>query len=139
VLQEGRPASPTSGRSEVEGFLAGFQPGDYLCLMAYLPPTPETDRRLAALRVHLRDRLKVATTLGYGPRFLHSTGQLHKGGPPVGHFVQIVDRPAPDVPIPGEPYTFGSLITAQAEGDLQALRRRGRPVLRVEDLTLLES
>lgn len=139
VLKEGRAASVTSTRTEVEGFLAGFQPGDYLSLMAYLPPTPENDRRLAALRVRLRDRLKVATTFGYGPRFLHSTGQLHKGGPAVGHFVQIVDQPEPDVPIPGEAFSFGALITAQAEGDLQALRRRGRPVLRVDDLALLES
>jgi transaldolase/glucose-6-phosphate isomerase len=139
VLKDERPTSPVSGRSEIEGFLAGFRPGDYLGIMAYLPPTPDNDRRLAALRLRLRDRLKVATTLGYGPRFLHSTGQLHKGGPPVGHFVQIVDRPDPDVPIPGEPFTFGALIAAQAEGDLEALRRRGRPVIRVDDLGLLGS
>jgi transaldolase/glucose-6-phosphate isomerase len=137
VLEERRPSAPLAGKAEIEGFLAGFRPGDYLAIMAYLPPTPEHDRRLDALRRALRDRLKVATTLGYGPRFLHSTGQLHKGGPPVGHFVQIVDRPEPDVPIPGAPYTFGTLIAAQAEGDLLALRRRGRPVIRVDDPEVL--
>ena len=106
--------------------------------MAYLPPTPENDRRLAAIRLRLRDRLRVATTLGYGPRFLHSTGQLHKGGPPVGHFLQIVDRVRDDLPIPGEPFGFGELEAAQAEGDLVALRGRGRPVIRIDDLGLLE-
>jgi transaldolase / glucose-6-phosphate isomerase len=137
VLEERRPPAPLAGKAEIAGFLAGFRPGDYLAIMAYLPPTPEHDLRLGALRRALRDRLKVATTLGYGPRFLHSTGQLHKGGPPVGHFVQIVDRPEPDVPIPGAPYTFGTLIAAQAEGDLLALRRRGRPVIRVDDPEVL--
>jgi hypothetical protein len=106
--------------------------------MAYLPPTPENDRRLAAIRLRLRDRLGVATTLGYGPRFLHSTGQLHKGGPPVGHFLQITERSKQDLPIPGEPFTFGQLEAAQAEGDLVALRARGRPAIRIEDLGLLE-
>jgi glucose-6-phosphate isomerase len=73
----------------------------------------------------------VATTFGYGPRFLHSTGQLHKGGPPHGAFVQIVDEPGADVEIPGEPYTFGKLIRAQADGDLQTLRAHGLDAVRV--------
>ena len=98
--------------------------------MAYLPPTPEYDRRLEAVRLKLRDRLAVATTLGYGPRFLHSTGQLHKGGPPVGHFLQITERPTKDIAIPGKPFTFGALESAQAEGDLRALRKRGRRAAR---------
>ena len=106
--------------------------------MAYLPPTPENDRRLAAIRLRLRDRLKVATTLGYGPRFLHSTGQLHKGGRPVGHFLQITGRSEKDLPIPGESFGFARLEAAQAEGDLLALRSRGRPAIRVADLGLLE-
>ncbi len=106
--------------------------------MAYLPPTSENDRRLAAIRTRLRDRLRVATTLGYGPRFLHSTGQLHKGGPPVGHFLQITSRSKDDLPIPGESFSFGGLEAAQAEGDLLALRARGRPVIRIDDLGLLE-
>ena len=95
VLARRGPPSPAASAAELEKFLAGIQPGDYLAIMAYLPPTPENDRRLAAIRLRLRDRLKVATTLGYGPRFLHSTGQLHKGGPPIGHFLQIT-QPSPE-------------------------------------------
>jgi len=106
--------------------------------MAYLPPTPENDLRLAAIRLRLRDRLKVATTFGYGPRFLHSTGQLHKGGRPVGHFLQITHRAEQDLLIPGEAFSFGQLEAAQAEGDLLALRSRGRPAIRIEGLELLE-
>jgi hypothetical protein len=79
----------------------------------------------------------VAVTIGYGPRFLHSTGQLHKGGPPRGHFLQIVDAGGDDLPIPGAAFGFGRLIAAQADGDREALRARGRPVLRVADLAAL--
>jgi hypothetical protein len=80
----------------------------------------------------------VATTFGYGPRFLHSTGQLHKGGAPIGHFLQITGRPEEDLSIPGESFTFGRLEAAQAEGDLLALRSRGRPAVRIDDLGMLE-
>jgi transaldolase/glucose-6-phosphate isomerase len=73
----------------------------------------------------------VATTFGYGPRYLHSTGQFHKGGPSVGRFVEIVDEPQTDSPVPGEPYTFATLIRAQADGDLQTLRAHGLPAVRV--------
>jgi transaldolase / glucose-6-phosphate isomerase len=132
----GKP-SPAATAAELDRFLAGIRPGDYLAILAYLPPTPENDRRLAAIRLRLRDRLKVATTLGYGPRYLHSTGQLHKGGPPVGHFLQIADPAADDLPIPGEPFGFRELEAAQAEGDLQALRSRGRPAIRVDDMGVL--
>jgi hypothetical protein len=83
---------------------------------------------LDELRLRLRDRLRVATTLGFGPRFLHSTGQLHKGGPQTGLFLQFSADDPEDVPIPGQPYTFGTLKRAQALGDLQALQARGRPV-----------
>ncbi|HEV2749237.1 MAG TPA: bifunctional transaldolase/phosoglucose isomerase [Gemmatimonadales bacterium] len=138
VLAGHEPAAPAATAAERDQFLSAIRPGDYLAIMAYLPPTPQNDGRLAALRVRLRDRLKVATTVGYGPRFLHSTGQLHKGGPPVGHFLQITERAEPDVPIPGESYTFGQLEMAQAEGDLRALRGRGRPAIRVDGFGLLE-
>src|SRR5262249_14661522 len=138
VLANNSPTSPAATTSEVDAFLRGIRPGDYLAIMAYLPPTPENDARLGRIRARLRDRLKGATTLGYGPRFLHSTGQLHKGGAPVGHFLQITGRSAEDLPIPGESFTFGRLEAAQAEGDLQALRSRGRPAIRVEDLGMLE-
>jgi transaldolase/glucose-6-phosphate isomerase len=138
VLAKGSAPSPAASAAELEKFLTAIKPGDYLAIMAYLPPTPENDRRLAAIRLRFRDRLKVATTLGYGPRFLHSTGQLHKGGPPVGHFLQITERVAEDLPIPGESFSFGRLEAAQAEGDLVALRARGRPAIRVDDPGLLE-
>lgn len=137
VLAKGSTPSPAASAAEAEKFLAAVKPGDYLAIMAYLPPTPENDRQLAAIRLRLRDRLKVATTLGYGPRFLHSTGQLHKGGPPVGHFLQITERVVDDLPIPGVPFGFGQLEAAQAEGDLVALRARGRPAIRVDDPGLL--
>ncbi|HKT60952.1 MAG TPA: bifunctional transaldolase/phosoglucose isomerase [Gemmatimonadales bacterium] len=138
VLARRDQPSPAATAAELKRFLGGIRPGDYLAIMAYLPPTPDNDRRLAAIRLRLRDRLKVATTLGYGPRYLHSTGQLHKGGPPVGHFLQIA-QPAPDdLSIPGEPFGFGELEAAQAEGDLQALRSRGRPAIRIDDIGLLE-
>ena len=138
VLAKRGAPSPAATAAELERFLAGIRPGDYLALMAYLPPTAENDRRLAAIRLRLRDRLRVATTLGYGPRFLHSTGQLHKGGPPVGHFLQITEPVREDLPIPGESFTFGELEAAQAEGDLQALRGRGRPAIRIDESGLLE-
>jgi hypothetical protein len=105
--------------------------------MAYLPPSPDVDARLGTLRRALARRVGAAVTVGYGPRFLHSTGQLHKGGPPRGHFLQIVDGTADDLAIPGAPYGFGRLIAAQADGDREALRARGRPVLRVADLEAL--
>lgn len=136
--QKGKP-SPAASAAEIESFLAGVKPGDYLAIMAYLPYSSDNDRRLNAIRKKLRDRLKVATTLGYGPRFLHSTGQLHKGGRPVGHFLQITKAVERDLPIPGDPFTFGELESAQAEGDLLALRKRGRPAIRVEGLDLLEA
>jgi transaldolase/glucose-6-phosphate isomerase len=138
VLARKTSSAAAASAGELERFLAGVKPGDYLALMAYLPPAPDNDRRLAAIRLRLRDRLKIATTLGYGPRFLHSTGQLHKGGPQVGHFLQIVDRVSEELPIPGEPFGFGELEAAQADGDLIALRSRGRPAIRIDDLARLE-
>ncbi|HEU5002058.1 MAG TPA: glucose-6-phosphate isomerase [Actinomycetota bacterium] len=107
-------------------------PGDYLGIQAYLQRTPERAAGLQATRLALRDQRHVATTVGFGPRFLHSTGQLHKGGPDTGVFLQVVeDTHAVDLPIPGQPYSFGDLIAAQALGDLQALRARGRRVVRL--------
>jgi transaldolase/glucose-6-phosphate isomerase len=137
VLKERAPLAPTADREAVRAFLSSIRDGDYLALLAYVAPSPRSDRRLAAIRVAVRDGLKVATTVGYGPRYLHSTGQLHKGGPPTGHFLQIYDAAAEDLPIPGEPFTFGGLKAAQAEGDRLALERRGRPVIRVEGMDLL--
>jgi len=134
VLASGRPPTPADPAGAVRPWLGGVRRGDYIAVMAYVAPQAAMDRRLAALRGAIARRAGVAVTLGYGPRFLHSTGQLHKGGPPRGHFLQIVDAPAGDVPIPGAPYGFRQLIAAQADGDLEALRARGRPILRVADL-----
>ena len=105
--------------------------GDYIALQAYLAPSGEVTESLQRSRAKLRDRHRAATTLGYGPRFLHSTGQLHKGGSGSGVFLQIVDDPAEEIPVPGTDFGFGRLITAQARGDLAALLDRGRRVLRV--------
>jgi hypothetical protein len=100
--------------------------------MAYLAPDSALDEALTALRLAIRDRTRAATTVGYGPRFLHSTGQLHKGGAPVGVFVQLVDGGRDGVEIPGQPYDFAALVRAQAIGDGQALTQRGLPFLRIE-------
>jgi len=119
-------------RDAVRRFLGAAHPHDYVGLQAYISPTDTATRLLEDARTTVRDRLQLATTLGYGPRFLHSTGQLHKGGANNGLFLQILDEPAPDVPVPETEYTFGQLIRAQALGDYQALVQRGRRVLRVQ-------
>ena len=105
--------------------------GDYVALLAYLPADPGTLEQLQRMRGLVRDRTGMATTLGFGPRFLHSTGQLHKGGPPSGIFLQLTAEPRRDLPIPGWQESFGTLIAAQAAGDLAALQRRGRRVVRL--------
>jgi glucose-6-phosphate isomerase len=127
------PGRPTR-RSEVQAFTRQIRPGDYVAVGAWYPPTAEHDRRLAQLQTILCERLGVTVTVGYGPRYLHSTGQYHKGGPPTGHFVQLLDSPERDVAVPGEAYSFGQLLAAQARGDAEALAARGRAVLRVHDL-----
>ena len=136
ILDVGDAEDP--GFDRLEPLLDGVGPGDYLAIHAYLPRNDDLVHRLQAARMRLRDRLRAATTVGFGPRFLHSTGQLHKGGPPTGVFVQVDDDPAEDAAIPGRPFTFGELIRAQALGDLRALRSRGRRVARVH-LSDLES
>jgi transaldolase/glucose-6-phosphate isomerase len=115
----------------VAEWLATAASGDYIALQAYLQPSVETDMALARMRVGLRDQLRMATSSGYGPRFLHSTGQFHKGGPDTGLFLQLVDHPASDIDVPEIDFSFGELIAAQAVGDYQALRARDRRVLRV--------
>lgn len=104
----------------------------YVALQAFLPPAPVIDHDLRELRLLLAGRRRLATTAGYGPRFLHSTGQLHKGGPATGLFLQLVDDPAAEVPVPGAGHGFGELIRAQAVGDYRALTEAGRRVLRVQ-------
>jgi glucose-6-phosphate isomerase len=115
----------------LRAFLGGRAPGEYLAVLAYLPRTPETQGRLDALRELLGSKLKVPVLLGYGPRYMHSIGQLYKGGPATGRFLFLTAAKTKDVSIPGAKYTFGQLEMAQALGDLESLGKRGRPVLRL--------
>jgi len=115
----------------VADWMARAAPKDYVAVQAYLAPAEPTTGLVEELRVRLRDRLHVATTVGYGPRFLHSTGQLHKGGPNTGLFLQVVDDPGDELAIPGKPFGFRRLIRAQAAGDFASLKERGRRVARI--------
>jgi transaldolase/glucose-6-phosphate isomerase len=115
----------------LSGWLNGKKKRDYVVVQAYLEPSPANAEKLQAIRASLRDRLGAATTLGFGPRFLHSTGQLHKGGANSALVLQIVDQPADHLSVPETNYTFDALIEAQALGDLTALKQRRRRVLRV--------
>jgi transaldolase/glucose-6-phosphate isomerase len=129
ILAAGAPESP--GLDDVEALLAQVKSGDYIALQAFVDPTDEARDDLQRARLALRDRFAAATTAGFGPRYLHSTGQLHKGGANNGVFIQIVDEERKnDVPIPGKPFSFGALIDAQALGDLRSLRAAGRRVAR---------
>ena len=144
------PEPPETGTPE--SLLKSVSSGDYLALQVYLPQSPRLDAALQRVRLNVAVRHHVATTSGYGPRYLHSTGELHKGGPASGLFIQIVSsgqiissgqvasnrQPAgnghtgDDLPVPGQPYNFGVLAAAQALGDLQALVEQGRRVARIE-------
>jgi glucose-6-phosphate isomerase len=116
---------------ELARHLARRKPNAYLALQAFIAPSAATEAALERIRVLLRDATRCATTVGFGPRFLHSTGQLHKGGTPSGWFLQLTSDHAVDRPIPGWPYTFGRLIDAQAEGDFAAIESHDLPILRV--------
>jgi hypothetical protein len=109
-----------------------IQPNGYLAILAYVDRTPEVEQALDDLRDALRKRSGIATTLGYGPRYLHSTGQLHKGGPENGDFLQIVATPQTDLEIPGADYSFATLFAAQSAGDAITLDRHGLAFVRVE-------
>ncbi len=115
----------------VRKWLDGITAPEYVGIHAYLPPTVATRAALETARSAIRDGRRVAATYDFGPRFLHSTGQLHKGGPPVGRFLQVTDRPHPHLDVPESDFSFQKLIGAQALGDYQALRARGQRVLRV--------
>ncbi len=106
-------------------------PGDYVALLAYLDRSPASMEALTRLRTRIRDARHVATCVGFGPRFLHSTGQTYKGGPNSGVFLQITADDAHDLPVPGEMFTFGVVKAAQARGDFDVLAERGRRALRV--------
>jgi hypothetical protein len=135
----GGSSKPSGGVGEaIQAFLQQSRPGAYLALQAYLNPTPTVRAGLAALRLALRDRTRLATTQGFGPRYLHSTGQLHKGDAGKGLFLQLTAPNPLDLDIPDEPtadassLTFGALKAAQAQGDRLALVEAGRTVIRVD-------
>jgi len=111
--------------------LSRLGPSDYFAVLAYIPMNPANEKALQSIRHAVRDKKKVATVLGFGPRFLHSTGQAYKGGPNSGVFLQITCDDARDLPVPGQKYTFGVVKAAQARGDFAVLAERGRRALRV--------
>jgi transaldolase/glucose-6-phosphate isomerase len=124
------PATAALGGEPADSFLRLVQPADYVALLAYVPSDdPNWENALQSLRLAIAARTGTATTVGFGPRYLHSTGQLHKGGAPSGVFIIITADPKDDLPIPGEPYSFGVLEMAQALGDFQSLERTGRRAL----------
>ncbi len=129
------PAVPAGRRdfaTQLKLHLKQTKPGDYVALTAYVARTPKTEKALRAIRAAIRDKYKVATTVGYGPRFLHSTGQLHKGGADNFLGIQFTASGVKDEEIPNEAFTFGTLEAAQALGDFQSLKSRGRRALRVQ-------
>jgi transaldolase/glucose-6-phosphate isomerase len=130
ALQAAVGAQPTL-TSYLEAHFNRAQPGDYVAVLAYVDMNEAHERLLQQLRHVIRDRKRVATCLGFGPRFLHSTGQAYKGGPNTGVFLQVTCDDAADLPIPDQRYTFGVVKAAQARGDFAVLAERGRRVLRV--------
>ena len=134
VLASGAPELPAA---TLEDVLARVVPGDYLAVQAYMEPFDPAVAVLEEVRLELRDEFRVATTFGIGPRFLHSTGQLHKGGPPTGVFLQVVGEDPSDAAIPGQSFTFSELKHAQADGDLATFAKHGLRAVRttVAELT----
>jgi transaldolase / glucose-6-phosphate isomerase len=120
----------------LEGYLAvqlsRVEPGSYVALLAYVPMTRENERLLTDIRVLIRDHLRAATCVGFGPRFQHSTGQVYKGGPNSGVFLQLTCEDTVELPVPGHAYTFGTVKEAQARGDFAVLAERGRRALRID-------
>jgi transaldolase/glucose-6-phosphate isomerase len=121
------PTPELADDTALRALLSAGAPGSYIALMGYVAPSIEFDEEIAALRATLMERTRLATTFGYGPRFLHSTGQLHKGGPAIGRFLSLIGDDGPDLEIPGASYTFRTLKTAQALGDLETLRSHQLP------------
>ncbi|MGH9881521.1 MAG: bifunctional transaldolase/phosoglucose isomerase, partial [Pyrinomonadaceae bacterium] len=135
IYASARARAVLPGNSVLEALrahLSSARPGDYVAFLNYLEETPAIETALQSIRTYVRNRTRCATTVGYGPRFLHSTGQMHKGGPDTGIFIQITAPDEVDLPIPGEPYTFSILKQAQALGDFEALASRGRRAIRVD-------
>jgi transaldolase / glucose-6-phosphate isomerase len=117
-----------AAEGSLEELLAGAEPPSYVAIQAFIDPAREKELQPLIDRAH---ETGCVVTRGLGPRYLHSTGQLHKGGPPTGLFVQVVDDYGAEIPIPNEPFGFGRLIRAQAEGDFQSLKERGRKIVRI--------
>jgi len=135
VLETVKQTGALPESSETQSFIEimeSLAPGDYVAIMTYVTQAPELDLALDGLRTAIVERYGVATTLGYGPRFLHSTGQLHKGGPNSGVFVQLTSDHTPDTQVPGMTLTFGVLVDAQALGDLLALQAAKRRTVRID-------
>ena len=124
-------ALPGAEEGSVHGLLDQANEGEYLSIMAYVEETDGVTNAVNMLRQYAMRKHRIATTLGYGPRFLHSTGQLHKGGPNTGLFLQVAADVRSDIPIPGERFSFGTLAAAQAIGDYEALKEAGRRVVRI--------
>jgi transaldolase / glucose-6-phosphate isomerase len=132
VLDSGSiPAFESAGDGELRALLADAAPPHYVAILGYVPESDEFDAAITELRSVIRAGTGAATTFGYGPRFQHSTGQEHKGGPPTGRFLQLVNEPERDADIPGAGYSFGKLVAAEAAGDLQTLRGHDLPAERV--------
>jgi transaldolase/glucose-6-phosphate isomerase len=121
-----------SAQSSADDLFAQAQPGDYVCIQAFIEPNEANDARVLALADRARAATGCVVTHGFGPRYLHSTGQLHKGGPPSGLYLQVVDDTGEELAIPGQPFGFGKLIRAQAAGDFELLKERGRRVARIQ-------
>ncbi len=132
VLDSGSvPELPAADDEALRALLGDAGPPHYVAIMGYLPYSEDLDDAVSGLRSAIIAATGAATTFGYGPRFLHSTGQLHKGGPPTGRFLQLINQPTGDIEIPGAEYPFSTLIAAQAAGDLQTLRGHDLPAERV--------
>jgi transaldolase / glucose-6-phosphate isomerase len=125
------PSAPEATEDALHALLADASPPGYVAIMGYVQPSSSFDAAVAELRMTIRDATKATTTFGYGPRFLHSTGQFHKGGPKTGRFLQLLHDDPADVEIPGAPYGFTTLKNAQAIGDLDTLRELGLPAERL--------
>ena len=125
-------ALPSIRADALQAHLAQVKPGDYIALLNYIEETPDHEATISEIRNHLRDATRNATTTGYGPRFLHSTGQLHKGGADNGVFLQLTAADKIDLAVPGQSYTFSILKQAQAQGDFRSLATRGRRAIRVD-------
>ncbi len=131
VLASGsEPDVAPSGSAEE--LFADAQEGDYVCIQAFVNPTAEAGQKVLELAARAREATGCVVTHGFGPRYLHSTGQLHKGGPPTGLYLQVVDETGDELAIPGKPFGFGKLIRAQAAGDFESLKERGRRVARIQ-------